>query len=107
MSIITITLHCSKREYSVTGKVSFIIEKVGRNLGFYTTKVVNCNAKSIHFWNGTFRMFGMNLTLIVSRKGIFDKCDFGLFLLSEPNDDVPLSFDPSDSEIKSIHKHTK
>lgn len=35
---------------------------------------------------------------MASMNGILDKRDFGLFLLSEPKDDVPLSFDPSDSE---------
>lgn len=30
---------------------------------------------------------------------MFDKCDFEFFLFSEPNDDVPLSFDPSDSVL--------
>lgn len=31
--------------------------------------------------------------------GMLDKCDFEFFLFSEPNDEVPLSFDPSDSVI--------
>lgn len=39
-------------------------------------------------------------TLTVSINGIFDKRNFGSFLFSEPNDDVPLSFDPSDSVTK-------
>jgi len=34
--------------------------------------------------------------------GMLDNRDFGLFLFSQPNDDVPLSFDPSDSIIKLI-----
>lgn len=31
---------------------------------------------------------------------MFDKRSFGLFLFSEPKDDVPLSFEPSDSVTK-------
>lgn len=31
---------------------------------------------------------------------MLNKCDFGLILLSEPNEDVPLSLDPSDSVTK-------
>jgi len=35
---------------------------------------------------------------------MFNNGDFGLFLFSQPNDDVPLSFDPSDSVLKlTIH----
>lgn len=42
---------------------------------------------------------------MVSINGIFDKGSFDLFLFSEPNDDVPLSFEPSDSIIwKYLYK---
>lgn len=37
---------------------------------------------------------------MVSINGMFNNGDFELFLFSQPNDDVPLSFDPSDSVIK-------
>lgn len=37
---------------------------------------------------------------MVSINGIFNRRDFGLFLFSEPHDEVPLSFEPSDSVIK-------
>lgn len=37
---------------------------------------------------------------MVSIYGMFDNGSFGLFLFSQPKDDVPLSLDPSDSVIK-------
>jgi len=39
-------------------------------------------------------------TFMVSINGMFDNGDLELFLFSQPNDEVPLSFDPSDSVIK-------
>lgn len=45
-------------------------------------------------------LFTNIFTFTVSINGMFDKRNFGSFLFSEPNDDVPLSFDPSDSVTK-------
>lgn len=71
-----------------------------QNISIIKQKIVS----TIYYQNQQMFIY----TFTVSIYGMFNKSDLGLLLCSESNEDVPLSFDPSDSitKKKKLQLHT-